>query len=336
MGPNETVGSVKNYQTLTVPPMSRGTFQTGNLNMPYSHVAAVITSDQKILVERPSYFGTTDGYGVSGAADVLGVPAPATTWYFAEGNAPHVPQGVIPDTQENLIIANPSATQAADVSITLVSSGSTSSPSVTHTYTLPTPLQPYSQTVWNVNANNFGFPSATNDKSTSNVAIEVQGGDATHGIVVQRQIYQTYHGVNVNTFNGQIGWSAQSVTDAFGAIAQSTKFSFAEGYGATDYNEVLTLLNMSGKSEAIDLTLVNTLGHIYTEHLTVAPGRSTYDITSRIEQNLVQVGDSNQAYEVSMTVQSTDGSTFVAERSQYFHPTTYNVQGGSSVVGYTG
>jgi hypothetical protein len=334
MGPNETVGSVKNYQTLTVPPMSRGTFQTGNLNMPYSHVAAVITSDQKILVERPSYFGLTDGYNVVGAADVVGVAAPAQSWYFAEGTAPHVAVGVIPDTQENLIIANPSDTQTVGVTVTLISSSSPSSASVTHTYSLP-PLPPYSQTIWDVNANNKGFPSTADDQSTSDVAIQVQSMDA-HGVVVQRQIYQTYHGVSVNTFNGQIGWSAQSVTDAFGAIAQSTKFSFAEGYGATDYNEVLTLLNMSGKSEAIDLTLVNTLGHIYTEHLTVAPGRSTYDITSRIEQNLVQVGNSNQAYEVSMTVQSTDGSTFVAERSQYFHPTTYNVQGGSSVVGYTG
>jgi hypothetical protein len=328
---NNLPGSIKNYQTLTVSGMSRGTVQPGNLNMPYPHIAARITSDQPVLVERPSYFTLSDGYNVTGAADIVGVPSAQPTWYFAEGQAPHVTVGIVPDIQENLIIANPDTQNAATVKITLYPSDPSVAP-----FPVPTQItvQPNSQVIWDVNKNNT-FTGATSEVAAVVDSVAAQNNPAVP-VVVQRQIYQLYRGVNKTTLNSQIGWSAQSVTDAFGATQLHSADVFAEGYAASFYNERLLLLNPSTKQINVDVTLTNTLGRIYTQHLVNVPtGRSSYDITSMVEQNLVQVGDDNRAYEVSMTVSSNNGN-FVAERSQYYHPTTYNVQGGSSVVGYTG
>jgi hypothetical protein len=88
--------------------------------------------------------------------------------------------------------------------------------------------------------------------------------------------------------------------------------------------------------EHIDVTLTNTLGNSYTQHLTIpANSRYSLNITKLVEQNLIQVGSDNTAYAAAMTVSSSDGP-FIAERTMYYHPVTYPVQGGNSVVGYTG
>ncbi|HEY4388545.1 MAG TPA: hypothetical protein VGN34_29185, partial [Ktedonobacteraceae bacterium] len=332
-------GTIKNYQTITVAPMSRGTIQPGNLNMPYPHIAAKITSDQPVLVERPSYFTLTDGYNVAGAADVIGVSNPAPTWYFAEGQAPHVAQGIVPGTQENLIIANPNDTPTA-VTITLVSStsGATSavvsgSAALNYHVTLPA----FSQKIWDVNVNN-NFTGATSAVSAI-VAVDAN----QLGVVVQRQLYQTYSGVNTSTLNSQTGWSAQSVTDTIGATSPVTPvttgtgtghtYNYAEGYAAQYYNEWLMLLNTTGNDETVTVKLTNSSGHTYTQTVAL-PKNSRYsdNITQVIEQNMIQVGDANSAYEVSMQITST--GDFVAERSEYFHPVAYPVQGGDSLVGY--
>jgi hypothetical protein len=132
------------------------------------------------------------------------------------------------------------------------------------------------------------------------------------------------------------------MTEAFGATQLKSVYSFAEGYNAQFYNEWLqldTLTPTSGSTpsvEHIDVTLTNTLGNSYTQHLTI-PANSRYsdNITALVEQNLIQVGNDNTAYAVAMTVSSSDGP-FIAERTMYYHPVAYPVQGGNSVVGYTG
>jgi hypothetical protein len=322
-------GAIQNTQTLIVPPQSRGTIEPGNLNLPFPHIAAIVQSDQQILVERPSYFSVADGYNVSGAADIVGVPGTAKTWYFAEGQAQSITATFpVPAVQENLIIANPDAANDATVTITLrSSSGAASDPTDTQNYQVKVPAR--SQTIWNVNAHN-NFTGATPDMSA-----EVTSTTGPN-IIVQRQMYSTYQGTNTDAFNNQPSWSAQTVTDAFGATTPTNAYSFAEGYAATGYNEWLALFNTTGGDEHINVVLTNTFGHSYTQQLTLkAHSRYSDDITKLVQQNLIQTGEDNRAYAVSMQVTST-GGTFVAERSQYYHPTTYNVQGGSSVVGYTG
>ena len=74
-------------QTLQVPAGTRGTISPNNIGLP-QHVAAIVTSDQPIVVERPNYFSNIDGGNagtVSGATCVVGAPTLARDWLFAEG-----------------------------------------------------------------------------------------------------------------------------------------------------------------------------------------------------------------------------------------------------------
>jgi hypothetical protein len=74
-------GAKVQSQTLAVPAQTRGTIAPGSVTLP-QHVVAVVSSDQPIMVERPTYF--TNVNGVSGAYDVVGTPKAASDWLFAE------------------------------------------------------------------------------------------------------------------------------------------------------------------------------------------------------------------------------------------------------------
>jgi hypothetical protein len=325
-------GQVQNTQTLLVPPLSRATFQPGNLSLSNAHVGATITSDQSILVERPSYYPSING--ISGASDVIAVPAASTTWYFPEGNTQNNY-----NTQENLFLANPSGTDTK-VNITLFPETNASS-IITSQSVSNISIPAYSQVIWNVNANN------TFTGHTSNVGIKVDGSSS---VVVEREIAQIYQGINQNTTN----WQANSVSDSMGVTTVSTTekpltYSFAEGYGASGYNEWLSLLNTDTAlnkdgtgGENISITLTNTasslneIGNTYTYAKNIGIGRTSINITELIEQHMVSVGDAKSAYEVAMTV-SSDGGSFIAERTMEYHPTNgYVVQGSNTVIGYTG
>ncbi len=83
------------------------------------------------------------------------------------------------------------------------------------------------------------------------------------------------------------------------------------------------------------MTLVNGVSHSYQFYLVVgAQTRATIDINQVVVQNLLHPDDGVGGYEVSMTVQTADGSVFVAERPMYWNYS--GTQGGSDVIGYTG
>src|SRR5947209_3120529 len=127
-------GSQVQTQTLAVPANARGTIVPGSVTMPQQHVAAVVTSDQQVMVERPVYFAGVNG--VSGAYDVVGAPKSASDWLFAEG---YTGAGY----QEFLTIANPDSANTAAVTVTLKSSsGATNASTIT--------LGPKSQAIWSV------------------------------------------------------------------------------------------------------------------------------------------------------------------------------------------
>src|SRR5207245_1110364 len=95
-------------QSIVVAGGTRGTIFPGNVRLP-PYVAAVVASDQPIVVERPAYFSNvSEGNAgtVSGATCIVGLPALSNDWLFAEGYSGS-------GFQENLVIANEDTTPAS-------------------------------------------------------------------------------------------------------------------------------------------------------------------------------------------------------------------------------
>jgi virginiamycin B lyase len=342
-------GSQVQTQTLAVPANSRGTI-TPSAGMP-QHVAATVTSDQSVMVERPVYF--TGVNGVSGAYDVVGAPKSASDWLFAEG---YTGAGY----QEYLTLANLDPANTASVTVTLKSgTGATNATNLT--------LGPKSQTIWNVNAaNNFSgstpevsvevtaassgsvsgavrlaarkTPTATSTPGTPTATSAPGTPTATPtpaatGIVVQREIYFTYK----HTLSQQ----AMGGTDVMGQVgpASHSAYSFAEGYTNTGYNTWLTIQNPTANTETISVILVNGLSQTSTQTYTVtANSRYTVDVTALV-QKVFTAGTSSSANSISMTVQTSNGAAFVAERPMYWNTSgvsSFVTAGGSDIIGYVG
>jgi hypothetical protein len=303
-------GSQVQSQTLAVAGQSRGTISPGLLRMP-QHVAAVVRSDQPILVERPTYFVNVSA--VSGAYNVVGVSHAASDWLFAEGYTG-------PGYQEFLTLANLDPSKSAQVTITLKSATG-----ATHATTLS--LGPQSQSIWNVNRANT-FPGATPEVST-----EVTSASSGASIVVQRELYFTY--------KHTLPQAAMGGTDVMGQLGPALHgaYSFAEGYTNTGYNEWLTLQNPTSKDETVVLTLLNGNGKTSTHALSVhANSRFTLDVTILVQQ-VFNAGTNSAGNALSMVVQTLDGSAFVAERPMYWNTRTvspFGTMGGSDIIGFVG
>lgn len=306
-------GRVVGTQSTSVPAGGRGTLAAGAITpaLP-AHSLALVTSTAPVMVERPTYF-RNESKGVSGASDVIGAPAPATDWFFAEGYT-----GT--STQENLTLANP-GTSSATAHVTLTSEVG----GVNKTFDVPVAAQ--SQVIWNVNQNNtFG--------GTPEVSAEVQ---STTALVVQREMYFTYH----HSVQGMPSVTANGGTDVLGLVGPITKssYSFAEGYTHPGYNEWLTLQNPTSTAETVVVTLTNGSGHAATVQVTVpANGRQTEDLTADVVKYF-NPGSNQSANAIAMTVQTLNGGgTFVAERPEYYNTagSSFVVQGGTDIIGFGG
>jgi len=282
-----------------------------------THVAAIVTSNQQIMVERPTYFTgvAVNGTTVSGAYDIVGVPTLTNNWFFAEGYTGS-------STQEYLTIANLNAQATATVNISLFAqTGTTKTDTIT--------IAPNSQTIWNVNANN-SFSG-----STPEVSVQVTSSGAN--IIVQREEYFTYK----HTLTNGRTTSAMGGTDVIGQPGSTTysAYDFAEGYANTGYNAWLTIQNPTANAETIYVTLVNGYGQTHVHTFTVgAHSRFTEDIASLVQTDF-NAGTNSQANSFSMTVQTlNNGGAFVAERPMYFNTSgsSFPVQGGTDIIGYVG
>jgi hypothetical protein len=207
-------GQQVQLQSLTVPANARGTIPV-NVAVSAAHVAAVVTTNQNVLIERPSYF--INSGGISGAADTIGAQGLANDWLFAEGYT-------VPGYQEYLTVANVDPTnRPAAVTITLKSKTG-----VTQSYSATVNAQ--SQLIWNVNQNNTfaGF--------SPEVSAEVKSTGAN--IVVQREMYFQYHHT-LPTGTQQVA----GISDVVGQMGPASKsaYTFAEGYANTGYSEWLTI-----------------------------------------------------------------------------------------------
>ncbi len=297
-------------QTSTVAPGVRATLAV-NAVISADHVAATVTSSVPVLVERPSYMSNANG---SGAADIVGAGALANDWNFAEG---FTGSGF----QENLTIANlDPANATANVSIILKSQTGA-------TQTFPVTVNANNQIIWNVNQYN-AFAG-----STPEVSAEVKSTGAN--IVVQREIYFQYHH---SLSNGTV--QSNGVTDVLGQVGPAAKsaYTFAEGYSNNGYQVWLTLENPMASAENITVSIVNGNHMVYDQQVTVgAHSRFTFDVSAAVLGHIAIPGNI-PSFEASMTVQSSNGGVFVAERPAYWNTanSAYVVDGGSDAFGYTG
>lgn len=315
-------GQTVNTQTIVVPGGARGTIISNNAGL-LAHAAVAVTSDQPVMVERPSYFSNVNegnARTVSGASSVVGVQTLSPDWLFAEG---YTGSGF----QEYFVLANFGAADATANVILEFSNG--------HTQTIPVTIHALDQTIVDVNqavANNTGTCDTTPCQPTQDVSAEIS---ASANIVAQREMYFQYNHVA----NGR-GLSATGGTDVIGqpGPAASIADSFAEGYTNTGYDEWLTLQNPTANAETINATLVNGNGLTYTQAFALlAHSRFTIDVTALVVQHLITSHSAYVGYEISMTIQATTpGSYFVAERPMYWNTDSAGTQGGSDVIGYIG
>jgi hypothetical protein len=285
-------------------------------------MSAQVTSNQPVVVERPTYFVNVNGGNaqtVSGAADVVGVQNPAPDFLFAEGYTGG-------QFQENLVLANFGQAQISANVILEFANG--------HTQTVPVTVGQQSQTFVNINqavANHQGTCDVNPCQPTPQVSLEVQ---ASGPMVAERELFFRYsHSDSMGRALSAIGG-----TDVIGQVgpAAASVYTFAEGYTNVGYDEWLTLQNPTTTPETITVTLLNEAGAKYSFPVTVgARTRSTVDITVAVLQHMVSAGAGDPGYEVAMTVQSS-GGPFVAERPMYSNTGAGGTQGGTDVIGYIG
>jgi endoglucanase len=304
-------------QKVTVQPGTRGTISPTNANLP-THVAAVVTSTQPVMVERPDYFShiaAGNAQIVSGATSIVGVQTLSNEWLFAEGyTGGHF--------QEYLVIANLDMAAHAPANVTINIEYDTGT---TQQYTLT--VNSLDQVIWNVNQH----------APVGNISAEVTSTGAK--IVVERELFFQYN----HTINLSNGFQVVSIggTDVIGqpGSASIVSFSFAEGYSNYGYNEWLTLQNPMSNDEIIEISMINGYGRIYKPAAIVvhAHSRYTLDVSALVLQYMVQPGNDHRGYEVSMTVQTAvQGASFVAERPMYWNTGSGGTVGGSDITGYTG
>jgi streptogramin lyase len=316
-----SAGVNQGTDTLVVQPGTRGTIIPKSLN---ARAATWVHSDQPVVVERPTYFNNYS-YGnaqnVYGSATVVGAPQPANDWRFAEGY-------IGGQFQENLILANFGTTTANATVVLEYDNGST----LTNTYT----INSQDNITLDVNfATNhtIGVCSPMPCALSQSVSAEITTSTGTN-IVAEREMF--FH---FNHFDRALNQTttARGGTDVIGqsGAATATSYSFAEGYTFNGYDEWLTVQNPTANVETVWVTLINGKGTVYSFSISVlAHSRYTVNINEDVVLHMLHPNDGTAGYQVSMTVQTTDASVFVAERPMYWN--VNGSQGGDDVLGYIG
>ncbi len=312
-------GALLGTDTATVQPGTRGTI------IPHSYgqrVAAWVHASAPVVVERPTYFSTYavgNAGTVSGAASVVGASAPSAAWRFAEGY-------IGGQFQENLVLANVGTSGAAGTLVLEYDTGAT----------LRVPVSVNAQDV-----NILDINSITNNRSgvcepncTLSQSVSAQITMTSGQIVAEREMFFHYSHFDRALNRTTIAMGGTDVTGQAG-VATASAYSFAEGYTNVNYDEWLTVQNPTRSSETVWITLVNGKSQAYQFAIVVGmQSRYTVNINDVVVQHLVHPNDGVGDYEVSMTVQTSDGSVFVAERPMYWNDSAS--QGGSDVIGFIG
>ncbi len=234
--------------------------------------------------------GSFDAYKLSQNLNILGQGAPqqnvatSTIWYFAEGR-------VGADFQEFLTIENPDPIQVAQVRVQYLFEGHTG-PAIMHTV----PAQ--SRSTVNVNQD-LHIAYGGRGYSISMIVTSVN----QVGIVAERPMYFSWHGIN-------------SGTDALGSTKLAQDFYFADIETERNYSSFVTILNPPGGQTAnVTVTYVAGGAQLGTKTIVVPAGQ-------RGTTNPIDLG----IFRTSALYVHSD-QPVVVERPMYFTTSRGNISG---------
>jgi hypothetical protein len=267
--------------TVTVPPASRRTFYAGELAALVNRsFATTIEADVPIVAERAMYFGDSPLWlGGHGSA---GVPAPAHSWYHAEGAT-----GPLFDTF--ILLANPNA-EATDVDVSFITDTGIN---VHRTKQLPA----YSRLTINIE-------DEAPELASANVATLVTSSKSSGRvpIVSERAMYWGTTGT---------GW--REAHNSFGVTAPGLKWGLAEGRAGGDrgYQTYVLISNSHSSSADVKLTFIREDGVTVEKTRTASAGQRL----SFNASDLPELANSNFA----TIVESTNGVTINVESAIYWN-----------------
>jgi hypothetical protein len=267
-------------------------------SMGHVSVAAIVSSTEPIVAERPMYF---DFNGISSGTDVVGATNPQTSYYFPYGN--QTQSGSTHDWTY-VTMLNPSSTQTAHVTITYYT-GSCTSSCPTESVT----MQPLTRATASPGYVGLSGP----------VAIAVSSDQP---IVAERPMY-----VNANVPNsGQTAGAASEV----GATSGGTNWLFAEGFTGSGFQEYLNLTNFGANAATATINLEFTNGDVMTQQVPVPVGGL---VQFNVNTANGTCNPSPCTPTTAVSAQVTSDQPIVVDRLQYFHYGNSGIPGITEAVG---
>ena len=256
-----------------------------------------VTSTQPLVIDRTMSWGG-GGYGAHAEASI---PAPASTWYLAEGAT-----GAF-----NLfyLLQNPHGTSAQVRVRYLRPSG----PTLEKSYTLP----PASRTnIW-VNQEDFGASGLALAQGDVSAVIEVTSGPP---IIVERAMYLDLPGQPFGAGH-----------ESAGVTAPATQWFLAEGATGPYFDLFVLLANPGAQPAEIDATYLLPDGTTVAKHYTVAANAR---FTVWVDHEDTRLADTA----VSTRIRSSNGVPVIVERALWWpDPGWYEAHNspGSTATGTT-
>lgn len=242
-------GGATREQSISVGPRRRATVDVNQAVGPNKEVSAVVRSDSPVVAQRVLdflYQGRWDGQSA-----LVGSPAPATSFLFAEGYTG-------PNFDEYLTLANPQSSDTTARVTYLFGDGTTQETSLL--------LGAHSRTTVDVRK-----VVGSNREVAVKVATDL-------GIMVERPMYFSYDGI----------WSGGHISA--GMTAPATHLTFAEGYTGAGFVEYLTLLNPGDAAAHVSLTYLLGGGGTASQSVTVGShARSTIRVNDVVPGRDVSV-----------------------------------------------
>jgi sugar lactone lactonase YvrE len=268
-------GTVSRVQTL--PALRRLTIGRSELTaLNANDFATVLESDQPIVIDRTMSWG--GGYGSHAET---GVPAPATTWYLAEGST----------TAFSLfyLLQNPN-NAAATATVRYLRPGGL--PPVEIVYSLPA----NSRTTIPVNTTSQSLAS-------TDVSAVIVG---SLPLIVERAMYKTV--------GGQVFAAGHGST---GVTTPSTRWFLAEGATGAYFDLFVLIVNPNASPAEVDVDYLLTSGQTFRKHYTIAPSsRFTIYVDDESIPGVTGKPLANAA--VSSTVSSTNAVPIIVERTMWW------------------
>lgn len=224
---------------VVLPPKSRRTVRVNN-ELPQSEVSAELFANSGVVAERPMYFMYGPGLW-TGGHDALGLTAPRTDTFFAEG---YTGAGF----EEYITLTNPN-TDTAGVDIAFLVAGGGN---VDH----HVDIAPRRRTTVNVRG-------VVGDNKEVSAAVH-----SNRPILAERPMYFAY---------GSEGWTGGHVTSGVGQLA--TTAYFAEGYTGTGFDEWLTIANPNAQAAQVTIDFLLQSGSPVQHSISVgAETRATVNV----------------------------------------------------------